>query len=109
MGLKWPKNGPPAILGHFGPILGVLGRGPATRKLVHPNVEILAFLASFRAILAVFWAVFAPFGPFWAFFRPFMAPFGPSLTFEPGGKLPLVGLGIVTELYRCAPPPGGML
>ena len=76
--------------GHFGPILGVFGAfsghlrllyvildqyaaGPATRIIVPPNVEILAFLASFRAILAVFWAVFAPFGPFWALFRPFWA------------------------------------
>ena len=60
----------------------MLPQGPATRVIVPPNVEILALLASFRAILAVFWAVFALLGPF-----------GPSLTLlawwraPPGGKL----------------------
>ena len=49
----------------------MLPQGPATRIIVAPNVKILAFLASFRAILAVFWAVFCPFGPFWAFLGPF--------------------------------------
>ena len=54
----------------------MLPQGPATRIIVPPNVEILAFLASFRAILTVFWADFAPLGPlgaFWALFRPFWA------------------------------------
>ena len=75
-----------AILGHFGPILGVLGAFSGNLGLLDaildqyaaagtspPNVEILAFLASFRAILAVFWAVFAPLGPFgpsWSLFDP---------------------------------------
>ena len=54
----------------------MLPQGPATRIIVPPNVEILAFLASFRAILAVFWAVCA----LWALLDPF----------EPGGKRPLV-------------------
>ena len=51
----------------------MLPQGPATRIIVPPNVEILAFLASFRAILTVFWADFAPLGPF----GPFLGPFGP--------------------------------
>ena len=71
----------------------MLPQGSATRIIVPPNVEILAFLASFRAILTVFWADFAPlgllgpFGPFlgadfalWALlgpFGPFLGPFGP--------------------------------
>ena len=87
MGLKWPKNGP---IGPFWAILGVLGAfsghlglldvildqyAAAGTSHAHncPNVEILAFLASFRAILVVFWADFAPlgpFGPFWALLVP---------------------------------------
>ena len=65
----------------------MLPQGPATRIIVPPNVEILAFLASFRAVLTVFWADFAPLGPFlgpfapfWAFLGrlfPFLGPFGP--------------------------------
>ena len=54
----------------------MLPQGPATRIIVPPNVEILAFLASFRAILTVFWADFVPlaaFRAFWAPFRPFGA------------------------------------
>ena len=54
----------------------MLPQGPATRIIVPPNVDILAFLTTFRAILAVFLAVFAPLGPFgafWALFRPFGA------------------------------------
>ena len=54
----------------------MLPQGPATRIIVPPNVEILAFLASFRAILTVFWADFAPLGPFGAFWALF-GPFGP--------------------------------
>ena len=90
-GSKWP-TGP--FLGHFGPILGVfwafsghlglldviLGQyaaaGTSHAHNCAPNVEILAFLASFRAILTGFWADFAPLGPFgafWALFRPFWA------------------------------------
>ena len=53
----------------------MLPQGPATRIIVPPNVEILAFLASFRAILAVFWAVFAPLGHF----GPFLVPYWPIL------------------------------
>ena len=66
-------------MGHFGPFSGVfrpfgaprrqtnmLPQGPATRINVPSDVEIEAFLASFRAISAVFWAVFAPLGPFGA-------------------------------------------
>ena len=94
MAQKWLRR---AILGHFGPILGVLGpfsghlglldvilnqyaaAGTSHAHNVPPNVEILAFLASFRAILAVFWAVFAPLGPLGALlgpFGPFLGPFG---------------------------------
>ena len=66
----------------------MLPQGPATRIIVPPNVEILAFLASFRAILTAFWADFAPLGPFGGL-GPFLGadfawalldPFGPSLT-----------------------------
>ena len=57
----------------------MLPQGPATRVIVPPNVEMLALLASFRAILAVFWAVFAPLGPFGGFWA-LLGPFGPSLT-----------------------------
>ena len=68
----------------------MLPQGPATRIIVPATVEILAFLASVRAILAVFWAVFAPLGPFGALFRTFGALLAPLRPFEPGGKLPLV-------------------
>ena len=51
----------------------MLPQGPAARIIVPPNVEILAFLASFRAILAVFGTDFAPLGRF----GPFLGPFGP--------------------------------
>ena len=106
MGLKWPKKW---SQGHFGPFWAHFGRfwgffrqfgallglldvildqyaaaGPATRIIVPPNVEILAFLVSFRAILQYFGqilplgALLGPFGPFlgpfgafWALFRPF--------------------------------------
>ena len=79
MAQKWPHR---AILGHFGPNfwrfgafsghLGLLDvimgqyAAAGTRIIVPPNVEILALLASFRAIVALFWAVFAPLGPFGA-------------------------------------------
>ena len=92
MGLNWPKNGPTgpflAILGPFWAFSGHLGlldvildqsaaEGPATRIIVPPNVEILALLASFRAILAVFWAVLAPLGPFWDLLGHFCTLLGP--------------------------------
>ena len=54
----------------------MLPQGPATRINVPSNVEILAFLASFRAILAVFWAIYAPLGPFGAHFGRFQAIWG---------------------------------
>ena len=57
----------------------MLPQGPAARISVPPNVEILAFLASFRAILTVFWPDFAPLGPFGAFWA-LLGRFGPSLT-----------------------------
>ena len=55
----------------------MLPQGPATRIIVPPNVEILAFLASFRAILTVFWADFAPLGPFGPPLGADFAPLGP--------------------------------
>jgi len=58
----------------------MLPQGPATRIIVPPNVEILAFLASFRAMLAVFWVVFAPLGPFGALWA-LSGPFGPFWSF----------------------------
>ena len=82
--------------GHFGPFWAYFGRfwghlglldvildqyaaaGTSQRIIVPPNVEILAFLASFRAILTVFWADFVPlfaFRAFWAPFRPLLGPF----------------------------------
>ena len=59
----------------------MLLQGPVTRIIVPPNVDTLAFLASFRAILAVFWAFFAPLGALWgpleALGGSFLGPFGP--------------------------------
>ena len=72
----------------------MLPQGPATRIIMPPNVEILAFLASFRAILAVFLALF-PLGAIWGPFGVFLGPFGPFLAlwvplwpFGSGGKPP---------------------
>ena len=84
MGLKWPKNGPTLLAGPFWAHLGrfwgffrpfgALGRhfrpnmlpqGSATRIIVPPAVESLAFLASFRAIFGSILGSFCPFGPFW--------------------------------------------
>ena len=49
--------------GHLGLLDVILDQyAAAGTSHVPPNVEILAFLASFRAILAVFWALFRPFG-----------------------------------------------
>jgi len=58
----------------------MLPHGPDTRIIVPHNVEILAFLASFRAILTVFWADFAPLGPFGAFWTLFRGVAG-NVTF----------------------------
>ena len=77
----------------------MLLQGPATRIIVPRNVEILASLATFRAILAVFWQFLAlgallgpfgpflgPFGPFWRLFDPFSlvasSPWWQALEFE---------------------------
>ena len=65
----------------------MLPQGPATRIIVPPNVESLAFLISFRAILTGFWADFATLGPFGAFwvilgpFWPFWGHFGHFMPF----------------------------
>ena len=56
---------------------------PATHIIVPPNVEILAFLASFRAILQYF----GQFLPLWGHLGPFGASLALCLV---GGKLPLV-------------------
>ena len=71
-GVFWPFSG---HLGLLDAILDQYAAAGATRIIVPPTVEILAFLASFRAILTGFWADFAPLGPF----GPFLGPFGPFL------------------------------
>ena len=86
-GPKWVQNGPKwPILGPFWAFSGHLGllavilyqyaaAGASHAHNVPPNVEILAFLASFRAILAVLGQFLPHLGPFWALFRPFWSLF----------------------------------
>ena len=95
MGLKWPFWAILDVLGAFSGNLGLLdvildqyaAAGTSHAHNCASYVEILAFLASFRAILTVFWADFGPWGPFgpflgplgafWALFSPFWGLLGP--------------------------------
>ena len=61
----------------------VLPQGPATRIILPPNVEILAFLAVFVRFWQYFgqflplWVLLEPFGPFLGLLGPFWSLFDP--------------------------------